>query len=202
MFGAPTQAVGGLASTNLNHYCVEQRGKVPLCSDFLTLPVTLVLPMHEGNDFLVSRLTVQCSLSWLSKFSFPSQQCKDCHNSVFSICVCLEVVHTITHLRCAASVKCQTSWLPDPGLLLLIKAVTLIRKAECSQKVPLGQQISWKSLLICYICFQRAKRRFFCSGLAPSSCYSRFGASRDTAIGRLGAESAEYLLITGGTERT
>lgn len=111
-------------------------------------------------------------------------------------------LHTIAHLRCAASVKCQASWLPDPSLLLPVRAVTLIRRAECYQKVPLGQQISCKSLLICYVCFQREKGDSFVPGLAPGSCYSRFGMSQDTEMGRLGADSADYLLIAGGTERT
>lgn len=50
--------------------------------------------------------------------------------------------------------------------------------------------------------FNVQKGDSFVPGLAPSSCYSRFSVSPDTAIRRLAAESAEYLLITGGTERT
>lgn len=155
----------------------------------------------QGRLLILPVLTTQVISSLLSKLSLPSLKRKGCHDSVSSTHLCPKVAPSIEHLHCAV---CQV---PDqlaawPCLLLPIKAMSLIRKSESSQKVPLGQQISCKSLLICYICFQRAKRRFFCSGAGPSPCYGRFSVSPDTAIRHLAAESAEYLLITGGTERT
>lgn len=60
--------MGRLASTDLNHDCVEQRRKAPLCSDSLTLPVTSVLPTHEADESHVSRLLVART----DCLSFPS----------------------------------------------------------------------------------------------------------------------------------
>lgn len=107
------------------------------------------------------RSSFPCLTAWLSsallpKPSFASLKVKGCHNSVSSTGLC-------PRLCPPPLAGSQPGRCPRPSSLPS-KAVTLIRKAECSQKVPLGQLISCKSLLICYICFWRAERRFFCSG--------------------------------------
>lgn len=100
------------AGSNLGHGWAKQRWKAPHRSNFP--PLRSVLPRPEAGYSLFPVLTAQLSSS-LSKLSFPSLKCKGCHDSVSSIRLCPKVVPTVAHLHGTVSVKCQTSWLPDPA---------------------------------------------------------------------------------------
>lgn len=146
------------AGSNLGHGWAAQSWKAPLWSD---LPRAWDGFCQGVIALILSVLTAQLSSSFLSELPFPKMQRLP---RLSSTSLCPKVAPTITHLHGAASVKCQSGLLCLTLLDAPVQAVTPIRKAECSQKVPLGQQVGCKSLLICYICFQRANRRFLCSG--------------------------------------
>lgn len=150
--------------------------------------------LHTG---LTSLTSAQLSSSLLSKLSFPSLECKGCHDLVSSI-------HSSLPKGCGRSrtPSLRGDQLPDPACCFPSKLRPSLGKLNALRKYHWGNKSVVRAYWSVTFVFNVQKGDSFVTGLAPSSCYSRFSASPDTAIGRLTAESAEYLLITGGTERT